>query len=211
MEVLKQEREARKQALLAQKQRLEAELAAIQEREAAKAAQFKKSDTNKQEDKKKRKRNKDLSEKFAMPDSDEEDMADDEEIGNSASAKSPKKKRKTKRKKNAKGPVAPTESINGIRSAAKDFLNEHRHCVYFKNVSFEMDEQELAAFFADCGLITKIFRVINTSGKFIGIGYVAFGSNEGVARALAKTKSACGDRTIVIELPRATQQRDAKK
>jgi hypothetical protein len=49
--------------------------------------------------------------------------------------------------------------------------------------------------------------VINTSGKFIGIGYVAFGSNEGVARALAKNQTQCGDRTIVVELPRVTQQR----
>lgn len=154
MEVLKQEREARKQALLAQKVRLESELSAIQEREDHKAAQYKTKESTKQEGKKKRKRAKDLTEQFALPDSDDdgEDMEINTNVSTSTSNQQPaKKKRKTKRKK-SNAQVPPTESINGIRSASKDFLGQHKHVVYFKNVSFDFGEEELKEFFAPCGV-----------------------------------------------------------
>lgn len=81
--------------------------------------------------------------------------------------------------------------------------------LFLGNLSFDIDDDQIKAFFADCGEIVDIYWLEDKeSGKFKGCGFITFESPEAATKAYGKNgQEVCG-RDIKIDFAKPKPQRE---
>lgn len=132
-----------------------------------------------------------------------------EESSSSEEEESEKSEEAEKSEEVADEPMKPS---NASGSAPAGVANPN-NCdkVFCGNLSFQIDEETIRAFFKDCGDINEVFWLEDKeSGKFKGCGFVTFASTDGASKAVALNGQDCMGRDIKIDfsLPRERKKRD---
>eukprot|EP00250_Pteridium_aquilinum_P020080 c24696_g1_i2 orf=99-1244(+) len=117
-------------------------------------------------------------------------------------------KRKTANERNSR--MQQQEGKAPAQSAEDQDLNDPR-TVYVGGIPYYSSEDDIRAFFADCGTISEVnLKTFSDSGKFRGIALLTFKTVEGAHRALALDGANMGDRFLKIQ-PSAPKSKEAVK
>jgi len=151
----------------------------------------------------------------------------EDEPEEAAAEESPKKAKKAKKeKKSKKEKEEKEEEVVAAEPAAEESEDEMKVSgkssgngaanpdgivkVFCGNLSYQIDDDAIKAFMADCGTITDIHWLTDKeTGKFFGSGFLEFDSSEGAAKAVAKAGQDLLGRPIKVDFAKPKADRGA--
>lgn len=97
--------------------------------------------------------------------------------------------------------MQPTATKRGRTTDAIDDSAAKGSCtVFVKNLPFRVTEDEMYAFFEDCGEVLAVrLATDRETGRAKGFGHVQFGSTQAAAKAIAKSSQSLQGRELYID------------
>ncbi|MCO5600028.1 hypothetical protein L7F22_054136 [Adiantum nelumboides] len=122
------------------------------------------------------------------------------------------RKRRRASKENARTEELGREPDKVDNDSARDQDLSESWTVYVGGIPYYSSEDDIKAFFGDCGTITEVnLKNFSDSGKFRGIALLTFKTTGGAQRALALDGSSMGDRFLKVQPCAAKPKEHVKK